>query len=106
MDNLVETKIGRFDQVKLLTTKNVAYLSAPPGTDVSPQGLWSVVSAIDGDELLLAQKSALIRIPAADVLLVAGYKLDKLTEKLGSLSRGKEVGQKTGTSRQGPEATD
>lgn len=105
MDNLVETKIGRFDQVKLLTTQNVSYLSAPPGTSVSPQGLWSVVSIVNDNELLLAQKSALIRIPAADVLLVAGYNLDELTKNLGRLSRGKRE-EKTTTGRERSETTD
>ena len=88
MDNLIETHIGRFDQVRIITTKNVSYLSAPPGTNVSPQGLWSVISIIAGNELLLAQKSALIRIPATDVLLVAGYDVKKVTKNLGRLSRG------------------
>ena len=88
MDNLVETRIGRFDQVRIITTKSVSYLSAPPGTNVSPQGLWSVVSIVSDNDLLLAQNSALIRIPATDVLLVAGYDVKKVTKNLGRLSRG------------------
>lgn len=108
MDNLVDNerqvRIGRFDQVKLLTTKNVSYLSAPPETSISPQGLWSVVSIVANNELLLAQKSALIRIPAADVLLVAGYDVDELTKNLGRLSRG-EGKEKTTTSSENSEAT-
>lgn len=105
MDNLVETKVGRFDQVRLLTTQNVSYLSAPPGTQVSPQGLWSVVSIVAENELLLAQKSALIRIPATDVLLVAGYNVEKVTENLGRLSRGKAK-EGSNSSSERPQATD
>lgn len=91
---LQENRVGRFDQVRILTTKNVTYLSAPPGTDVSPKGIWSV-TAIIGEELLLAKQSALIRIPAADVLIVAGYSIDKVTKNLGKLSHGKKEGKHT-----------
>jgi hypothetical protein len=83
-----EVKIGRFDQVRILTTRNVTYLSAPPKSVVSPKGLWSVTSIIGANELLLAKQSALIRIPAADVLFVAGYDVNKITKNLGRLSRG------------------
>jgi len=103
MDNLIETRIGRFDQVRIITTKNVSYLSAPPGTNVSPQGLWSVISIVAGNELLLAQKSALIRIPAIDVLLVAGYDVRKITQNLGRLSRGES--EKRHSNSEDPAAT-
>lgn len=88
MDNLIETRIGRFDQVRIITTKNVSYVSAPPGTNISPKGLWSVISIVAVNELLLAQKSVLIRVPATDVLLVAGYDVRKITQNLGKLSHG------------------
>jgi hypothetical protein len=88
MPDKEKIRIGQFDQVKLLTTKNVSYVSAPPGTKISPHGLWSVVSVVV-DDLLLAKKNILIRIPVTDVLLVAGYNLDELTSNLGRLSRGK-----------------
>lgn len=90
MDVGDQLKIGRFDQVRLITTKNVSYLSAPPGTKASPQGIWSVVASVATNELLLAQNSILIRVPASDVLMVAGYDVDKITKKLGKLSNGEE----------------
>lgn len=105
MDNLIEQRIGRFDQVRIITTKNVSYLSAPPGTSVTPQGLWSVVSIISDVELLIAQKSALVRIPATDVLLVAGYDVKKVTKNLGRLSRGESEENSTTDSKR-PETTD
>jgi len=98
MDNLTKAKIGRFDQVRLRTTKNVSYLSAPPGTEISPKGLWSVVSILADIDLLLARNSALIRIPIADVLLVAGYDINRMTKDLGRLSHGEE-GEKGNTDR-------
>jgi hypothetical protein len=104
MDNKKQIRIGRFDQVRLLTTKNVSYLSAPPDIKPSPKGLWSVVSILEEKDLLLAQKSVLIRIPAVDVLMVAGYNINKMTRNLGRLSHGEE-GKKGSTDSRDPRAT-
>lgn len=87
----IETRIGRFDQVRIITTKNVTYLSAPPGTKVDPKGIWSVVSIINSNELLLAKNNALTRIPAVDVLLVMSYNLENISESFGRLSYGQEA---------------
>ena len=84
-----QNRIGRFDQVKILTTKNVKYLSAPPGSKTSPDGIWSVVAAVDND-LLLAQKSTIIRIPSSDVLRILAYDLEAVIKNLGRLSSGKK----------------
>lgn len=88
MDNPTGKIIGRFDQVKLKSTTNVHYLSAPPGTKASPDGIWSVVSAVAQD-LLLAQNNILIRIPATDVLLIKRYNIEETINSLGSLTSGK-----------------
>ena len=93
-------RVGRFDQVKLLTTRNVSYLSAPPITEVKPGGIWSVAAVVDVDKLLLVKNNVTIRIPAADVLKIADYSLEKITKRLGRLSRGegnKEGNKETGT---------
>ena len=96
-NNLIRTRVARFDQVRILTTKNVTYLSAPLGSKVSPAGLWSVTAIIDGNELLLAKQSALIRIPATDVLIIASYSIEKITKNFGRLSCGEsEKGEKDG----------
>lgn len=81
-------KIQRFDQVKLLTIKNVGYLSAPPGTQTTPQGIWSVVAIVEQNELILAKDNAIIRIPAADVLVISEYDLELMNSVLGNLSNG------------------
>ncbi len=81
-------RIERFDQVRLLTIKNVSYLSAPPKTQVSPQGVWSVAAIVNDSELMLAKDNAIIRIPAADVLVISDYDLDGLNSILGRLSDG------------------
>lgn len=90
MDNLIKSNIARFDQVRLVTTKNVSYLSSPPGTTVDPHGIWSVTGIVGESELLLAKESTLIKIPAADVLKVMDYDINKITQELGNLSNGQE----------------
>ena len=84
-----QNRIGRFDQVKILTTKNVKYLSSPSGSKTSPDGIWSVVAAVDND-LLLAQKSTIVRIPSSDVLRILAYDLEAVIKNLGRLSGGKK----------------
>jgi len=81
-------KIERFDQVRLLTVRNVSYLSASPGSKVLPQGVWSVTAIVGDNDLLLAKDNAIIRIPAVDVLVVSDYDLRSLTDILGRLSDG------------------
>lgn len=98
MDNPTR-KIERFDQVKLITSKNVSYLSAPPQTTITPQGIWSVVAVVVGDELILAKDNAIIRIPALDVLVVSDYNLQALNGILGRLSDGKTEESNTDSQR-------
>jgi len=85
-----QIKISRFDQVRLLSTVNINYLSAPPGTQLDPNGIWSV-SAIVGNELLLVKNNIVIKAPIANVLKIADYDLQSLFNQLGKLSRGKET---------------
>jgi len=86
------TRIEQFDQVRIRTTRNVTYLSAPPGTNTTPDGIWSVVSAIDKTDLLLAKSNIIIRIPATDVLKIKGNITPAALEILGKLS---QYGQET-----------
>ncbi len=79
--------LKRFDQVKILTTKNVKYLSAPPGSEITPYGIWSIIAAVDKD-VLLAKNSIIIRIPSTDVLKIMSYDLETMTKNFGRLSRG------------------
>lgn len=90
-----QIKISRFDQVRLLSTKNIDYLSAPPGTEIDPKGFWSV-AAIVKEDLLLVRSNVVIKVPISDVLKIAGYDISRLTSRLGRLSRGKENRQKDG----------
>lgn len=86
-----EIEFRQFDQVQLRTTRNVKYLSAPPGIQVSPKGIWSVAGVIavgDTHDLLVVKQGATIRIPAGDVLKVAAYDINAITAPLGRMTDG------------------
>ena len=55
-------RIGRFDQVKISTTKHVNYLSAPAGVLLNPNGIW-----------LVTKDSIVIKISSNDVIKVLDY---------------------------------
>lgn len=82
-----EVRYKQFDNVQILTTTNVKYLSAPPGVTVSPKGVWTVVAIVGSDELMLSKDNAIIRIPAADVLKIADHNLSDINSVLGRLSQ-------------------
>lgn len=81
-------RIGRFDQVQLLTTKNIKYISSPIENPTS-DGTW-LVSGIINDELLISKAQILIRVPATDVLKVVDYEevMQQLYKQLGSFADG------------------
>jgi len=85
----------QFDQVRIITTRNVRYLSAPPGVEVDPHGIWSV-SAIVGNELLLVKNNVVIRIPDSDVLKIFGFQFDVILGLLGRLTTYGEEDRKNG----------
>lgn len=82
------TKIGRFDQVKLITSKNIQFVSAPSGSEPKPDGLWSVAAVIGASHLLCVKDNIVINVPIKDVLKVGEYDVGKIYEKLGKLSHG------------------
>lgn len=86
-----EPIIKQFDRVELLTTKNVNYLSAKPGSSPSTHGLWSVVGIIDNMDILISKEDALVRIPLKDVKKVENYDLSIVVDNLKKVrSYGKE----------------
>jgi len=91
-----QIRISRFDQVQLLSTKNINYLSAPPEVQADPSGIWSVCAVV-GNELLLVKSNVVIKAPIANVLRIADYDITRLTSILGRLSRVQETGQKDNT---------
>ena len=79
--------LQQLDQVELLTTKNVRYLSAKPGVSPTPHGLWSVVGIVEGD-ILISKDGALVRIPVNDVKKAANYSLEKVLNQLRMVKNG------------------
>ena len=92
--NLEEVQFKQLDRVQLRTTKNITYLSAPPGSIASPQGAWSVVCVVGASELMLAKDTTMIRVPVADVLKIADHNLNDLNAVLGRLTDGRREKRK------------
>lgn len=84
-----EVRFKQFDRVQLRTTRNITYLSSLPGTNPSPQGVWSVVGVVGTNELLLAKNTTIVRVPVTDVLKVADHNLNTLNTVLGRLTDGR-----------------
>ena len=73
------------DQVRLLTTRRVSYISHPPGEPTDPGGVWTVAAGVGGD-LLLSKGLAIVRIPASDIQMY--IKREDLDHQLGRLMDG------------------
>ena len=73
--------LQQFDQVELITVRNVSYLSAKPGHSPSPHGLWSVIGLVDG-QALIAKAGALIRIPLNDIRKVSVCNRDEIIDRI------------------------
>ena len=69
------SNIKRFDIVMIRTIEHVKWLSGPASRPAKPQGRWSVVAGIGGndDEVLIAKDQTLCKIPISDVVKVADY---------------------------------
>lgn len=83
MDFLYRTN----DQVQILTTKNVSYLSHPPDKQATPDGIWTV-TAVVGSDLLLVKQQAVIRIPHNDVKLIRAFRLEQIDQQLKEIING------------------
>ena len=64
--------ISRFDQVSLITTKNVSYISTESIEPPTPDGAWTVVALI-GTDLVVQKDLTVIRLPSKDVLKIMDY---------------------------------
>ena len=70
----------RFDIVQLLTTRNIRFLSGPPGRPAKPVGSWSVVGNLPGAKLMIAKDETIAVIPVIDVRKIGSYDLEKAIE--------------------------
>ena len=73
--------LNQFDVVRLIHTKNIKYLSGPPGRPTSPKGDWTIIGFVD-KECILAKQSTVVRVPYSDVKLLASYQPSVLGKKL------------------------
>ncbi len=80
--------LRQFDQVEIITTKHVSYLSARPGEAPSPHGVWSVVGIVDS-KALIAKDGALIHVPLNDLRKVSSYDLEQIFSMLRGIGNGR-----------------
>ena len=80
--------LRQFDQVELITVKNVSYLSAKPGHSPSPHGTWSVVGLVGG-EALVARGDVLVKIPVNDLRKVSACDRDSIIKRLHGICHGR-----------------
>lgn len=85
MDDFIEVRFNQLDQVRLKTMRNVSYLSAKPGIELSPRGIWSVSGIVNGSDLILVKNGIVIRIPSKDVLKIVENSLDEILKPLGRM---------------------
>ena len=74
-------EIKQFDVVRLHTTKNIRYVSAPPNVEPDPHGLWSVVGNL-GKDLLICKGVSVCRVPIQDAYLVSTSPTEQVLEKI------------------------
>lgn len=67
--------LKQFDIVRILTVKNIHFMSGPPGKPTDPNGYWSVVGFI-GSDIVIAKDQTIVRAPLSAVSKVAAYKRD------------------------------
>ena len=72
----------KFDIVQLTTTRNIKFLSGPPGRPAKPTGSWSVVGNLPGAKLMIAKDETIVIIPITDVRKVGSYDLNKSIEDI------------------------
>ena len=71
--------LRQFDQVHLIDTRGITYLSGPPGNPASPHGFWTVVGFREGRPVL-AKDSTIIVTSINNIKKVAAYNVDRVFE--------------------------
>lgn len=78
-------EIKSLDIIQITTTKNIKYLSSPPGKATTPQGNWIVTGFIK-NEVIATKEGTIIKVPISDVIKVASYSLNELLNNLKNIS--------------------
>lgn len=92
----------RFDFIKLITTKNINFVSGPPRRPADPDGIWSVVGNLPGRASVIAAKDeTIIVVPITDIRKVGRFDTDTYLRKIKEVKRkpkeGPESGKEKGT---------
>jgi len=89
MANEEKFLIRQFDLVKIKTTKHVHWLSAPPGVDPTPDGLWMVVMVV-GNNLVINKGPVMCAIPPTDIIWVGTPKFVEVISNGESEDKGED----------------
>lgn len=82
--------LKQFDIVRIVSTKNIKFLSGPPGRAAIPDGDWSVVGIV-GYDVIIAKDETIVRAPLPAIKLIASYNpQDYINRKLKEHKDGKE----------------
>lgn len=81
--------LQQFDRVQIITVKHVNYVSARPGTALSPHGEWIVVGILSNDAVL-ARDGILVKIPISDIRRTSTYNLGIVLGKVKNLIKNRE----------------
>lgn len=73
--------IKQFDAIIINTTKNVDFVSAPEGVNLSPHGAWSVICIVDKKYALVCKNGITCKVPIADITKIADYNPTKNSER-------------------------
>jgi hypothetical protein len=71
--------LKQFDIVRILSVKQIRFLSGPPGKPASPNGYWSVVGFI-GSDIIIAKDETIVRAPLSAVSKIASFKKNPIGE--------------------------
>ena len=83
----------QLDQVVILKTSSIRWMSAPKGNATTPDGIWTVIGVVDTD-LVISKDTTIIRIPYTDAKVVASYSLEIVKKKIGEMNGYQEAKQK------------
>lgn len=69
-------ELKQLDNVQIITTKRIKWLSTPPGVKASPHGVWSVVCIVNKTDALVCKRGIMCRVPLQDLRVYIPEKKD------------------------------
>jgi hypothetical protein len=84
--------LKQFDIVRIISAREIKFVSGPRGNPATPQGDWSVVGFV-GSDVIITKDSTVVRAPLGSVKLIASYDVENYIKK-------KQLEKKDGEERQ------